>query len=94
MIMTEQEKIELAARAGFVVWNYWPFDSKYTDEFERENWRNSMRAAIAVLRPIIRDEALEEAAKECEERSTAKYWCDDDPLGDAAAAIRNLKAKP
>lgn len=52
--MTEQEKIELVARAlAKEVWGDEKMGSAFTRQAER---------AIAILRPIIRSETLEEAA--------------------------------
>lgn len=56
-------------------------------------WTDEARAAIAVLRPALRAEALEEAAKVCERRFMGDHNREDMEARRCAAAIRNLIPK-
>lgn len=57
---------------------------------KRHTWSDYARAAIAVLRPALRAEVLEEAARVCERRYMGDNNREDMEARRCAAAIRAL----
>ncbi len=94
---TTPEQIEAALAAFALASGLGIFPDDEKDEEWREDLVNGMRAAIDTMRPFIRSEVLEEAAKMCEEcplyDEDGVDW-NTDPQVTLAAAIRALKEKP
>ncbi len=86
---TTPEQIEAALAAFALASGLGIFPNDEKDEEWHEDLVNGMRAAIAAVRPSIRDEALEEAAKVAD---SYEPRCDICPSG-VTAAIRALKEK-
>ena len=67
------------------------------EERAREEWRKQAIAALSLANPIIRDEALEDAARACESsfaRDDPSVWKLREPTQDELATyIRSLKSK-
>lgn len=70
--------------------NFNQTDDGSDPEDQREYYRMLARAAIAVLCPALRAEALEEAAKVCERRFMGDHNREDMEARRCAAAIRAM----
>lgn len=80
------ELIEAMARAVASV--------EYLDRPPAHTHRRMARAAIAILRPALRAEVLEEAARVCERRYMGDNNREDMEAKRCAAAIRALVKEP
>lgn len=106
--MTDDALIEAMAREALKAFALASGLGIFPDDEQDEDWRedlvNGMKAALAAVRPVIRAQALEEAAKACEaiEDQLDTQWrgglkvCSytegaSDGANDCAAAIRALK---
>lgn len=94
--MTEQEKIEKVARALCA-----DAGSKCECKVPCPPCMQDAKTSFAVLRPIIREEALEEAAKEALDHVVKDDGDDGDyfagynaAVSNITASLRALKAKP
>lgn len=104
--MTDDALIEAMAREALKAFALASGLGIFPDDEQDEDWRedlvNGMKAALAAVRPVIRAQALEEAALECDEVESREWqnWKRNavlhsegasDGAGDCAAAIRALK---